>query len=197
MEPECRELFRALREFYPSADSLLPLMEKAKKYPEAYEALRELSDVDRVLQLYGVSSYITYELGQLSPYRYYTGILFSGYTMRVGEPVVKGGRYDELLKYFGKDEPSIGFAIFTDQLLQALSRQNPGYLIPHETELIVYEEALLPEAVKRARRLREAGRRVELYAWDQDTTIETLQAYKAYYRIPKATILKSTGEETL
>ena len=43
--------------------------------------------------------------------------------MGSGEPVVKGGRYNELLKHFGKPAASIGFVIVVDSLLMALSRQ--------------------------------------------------------------------------
>ena len=38
----------------------------------------------------------------LSKLQYYTGIIFQAYTYGTGEPVVKGGRYNELLKHFGK-----------------------------------------------------------------------------------------------
>ena len=73
-----------------------------------------------MLKLYQAERYISYELGALSDYHYYTGIIFSGYTFGTGEPIVKGGRYDKLLKYFGKDAPAIGFAIASDQLLAAI-----------------------------------------------------------------------------
>ena len=55
-------------------------------------------------------------------YRYYTGIIFAGYTFGSGEPIVKGGRYDSLLSYFGKNAPAIGFALMADQLLGARER---------------------------------------------------------------------------
>ena len=45
----------------------------------------------------------------LSKIQYYTGIIFQAYTYGIGEPVVKGGRYNELLKHFGKPAASIGF----------------------------------------------------------------------------------------
>ena len=59
----------------------------------------------------------------LSKIQYYTGIIFQAYTYGIGEPVVKGGRYNELLKHFGKPAASIGFVIVVDNLLDALSRQ--------------------------------------------------------------------------
>lgn len=38
----------------------------------------------------------------LGSYGYYTGILFRAYTFGTGDAVVKGGRYDQLMGYFGK-----------------------------------------------------------------------------------------------
>ena len=70
-----------------------------------------------------MDGYVSYEPGVLSNYRYYTGIIFAGYTFGSGEPIVKGGRYDSLLSYFGKNAPAIGFALMADQLLLALERQ--------------------------------------------------------------------------
>ena len=39
--------------------------------------------------------------GMVSRIQYYTGIIFQAYTYGTGEPLVKGGRYNELLKHFG------------------------------------------------------------------------------------------------
>lgn len=47
-------------------------------------------------------------------YGYYTGIVFRAYTYGTGDAVVRGGRYDHLLEKFGKETPSIGFAIIVD-----------------------------------------------------------------------------------
>ena len=95
-------------------------------------------------------------------YKYYSGILFHGYTFGSGEPVVKGGRYDRLLKHFGKDAPAVGFVIVTDQLLAALSRQKIKTPIEHSCQLVVYEEAYREDAVVYARKQRTAGCSVEL-----------------------------------
>ena len=46
----------------------------------------------------------------LSKYQYYTGIIFQAYTYGTGEPMIKGGRYNGLMKHFGKPAASIGFA---------------------------------------------------------------------------------------
>ncbi len=98
-------------------------LEKAKKYKKVYDALEYLTKLYQLLKKNGVMDYISFELGMISEYKYYTGIIFTGYSYGVGEPLVKGGRYDSLLSHFGKDSPAIGFAITVDQLMLALERQ--------------------------------------------------------------------------
>ena len=70
----------------------------------------------------GNQKYVSFELGMISNYEYYTGIILAGYTYGVGEPIVKGGRYDNLLSNFDKDAPAIGFALVIDQLLTAVDK---------------------------------------------------------------------------
>ena len=47
----------------------------------------------------------------LSKYKYYTGIIFQGYTYGSGEPLVKGGRYNSLLEHFLRPAPAIGLRL--------------------------------------------------------------------------------------
>ena len=98
-------------------------LDKAKKYKKVHDALEYLTKLYDLLEKNGVMDYISFELGMISEYKYYTGIIFTGYSYGVGEPLVKGGRYDTLLSHFGKEAPAIGFAITVDQLMLALERQ--------------------------------------------------------------------------
>ena len=88
------------------------------------KAVERLLELDSVLKKLGVDDYITYDLSMLSKYNYYTGVIFRAYTYGIGEPVVKGGRYDNLLSYYGMDAPATGFCVVIDDLLSALSRQD-------------------------------------------------------------------------
>ncbi|MBQ2532389.1 MAG: ATP phosphoribosyltransferase, partial [Lachnospiraceae bacterium] len=92
-------------------------------YPVIAKALDYLCQLDEKLMECKVNSYVSYELGLISNYTYYTGIIFSGYAFGTGEPIAKGGRYDKLLSYFGKDAAAIGFAISVDDLMEALNSQ--------------------------------------------------------------------------
>ena len=102
------------------------ILAKARELTEnaqALSALDRLQEIWDILCMYGVSKYVSFDLGMLSSYMYYTGITFRGYTFGTGDAVIKGGRYDRLLHCFGKDAPAVGFVAVVDELLSALSRQ--------------------------------------------------------------------------
>ena len=125
-------------------------------------AILRLQEVYDLLCVYHLERYISFDLGMMSSYAYYTGIVFRGYTYGTGEAIVKGGRYDRLLGYFGSEAPSIGFVVVVQQLLEAISRQ--GLTLP-ETEgitLIRYTKQYRSDAISEASRLRARGERVEM-----------------------------------
>ena len=64
--------------------------------------------------------------------------------------MVKGGRYDRLLTYFGRKAPAIGFAIVVDQLLSALSRQKITLPSEEKNQMIVYAESKIAERTSRS-----------------------------------------------
>lgn len=102
------------------------VLEEAKKLTEnekALEAVAILEDIYEGLKGCGCEKYVSFDLGMLSKYDYYTGIIFRGYTFGSGKAIVKGGRYDKLLSYFGRKLPAVGFAIMIDELMSALIRK--------------------------------------------------------------------------
>lgn len=125
-------------------------------------AIDRLEQLLKVLQAYDVSKYISFDLGLLSKYNYYTGIVFKGYTYGVGDAIVNGGRYDRLLSCFGKDAPAIGFMIVVDDLMEALSRQNLKPQVNQEHAVLYYDEASFLSALKKALQLRKEGKAAEL-----------------------------------
>lgn len=54
---------------------------------------------------------ITFDLGLISSFDYYDGIIFKAYGKGVNEPILKGGRYDSLSKLYGKTFPAVGFSL--------------------------------------------------------------------------------------
>ncbi len=126
------------------------------------DAIERLEKLYEVLKLYEVEDYISFDLGMLNKYHYYTGVIFRAYTYGVGDAVVKGGRYDALLSHFGKEAPAIGFVIVIDDILEALSRQKVDILLPPPKQVIAYTEENFAEKLKEARELRKQGQAAEL-----------------------------------
>ena len=129
---------------------------------EAAKAILRLQEVLEILKVYELDRYVSFDLGMLSNYMYYTGIIFRGYTYGTGDAVVKGGRYDDLLKHFGKNAPSIGFVAVINQLMNALSRQKIDIQTEHGRYLILYRKQERKEAIEMAMSYRRQGKYVEL-----------------------------------
>ena len=141
------------------------ILEKAKALTDNSQALKavaRLEEIYNLLKIYGYEKYITFDFAMLSKYHYYTGIIFQAYTYGTGEPLIKGGRYNQLMKHFGKPAASIGFAIVVDNLLMALSRQKLEASEPEDVMVITYSKENRIQAIKQAIELRAQGKNVAL-----------------------------------
>ena len=94
-------------------------------------------------------------------------VIFRAYTYGVGNAVVKGGRYDNLLKHFGKDAAAVGFSIVVDDLLEALARQNVKLSKVEEPDVIYYDATDFADRLKEAQALRSTGKAVALLPADR------------------------------
>lgn len=95
---------------------------------QLYDALSEL----------GLGDKITLDLGIVNRADYYTGIVFKGYVEGFGEEVLSGGRYDGLLKEFGKEAGAIGFAVNVDAAANALMKT--AEIKVSRAEVLVFSE---------------------------------------------------------
>ena len=126
------------------------------------DAIDRLEKLYQVLKLYGAEKYVSFDLGMLSKYHYYTGIIFKVYTYGIGDALVKGGRYDNLLNQFGKNAPAVGFVIVIDDLLEALSRQRVIVHSHIRSCVIEYNAQNYAQKLGEAMALRKTGVAVEL-----------------------------------
>lgn len=172
---ELKEAFTKLSSHFGSIDTIHH-MKQLTTNERAIAALNRLEQFYDALCLYGKEACISFDLGMLSQFNYYTGILFRAYTHGTGDVIAAGGRYDSLVGQFGKQAPAIGIAVYSDQLLTALLRQGLLENPAPEGILLVYQECRKKEAVAEAGRLRAKGETVTLLATETDT--EDLQ--KAY-----------------
>lgn len=153
-----KDVFLKLPELFGSVDNIRKAKEMTKNQ-RAQSAIDRLEKVHQILKEYGLTEYISYDLGMLSKFSYYTGIIFKAYSYGIGDYMVSGGRYDKLLVQFGRDISAIGFAITIDRLMSALSSQKVEFDTSVADVLVVYEEQRTGEAVQVLTRYRRIGKR--------------------------------------
>jgi len=122
IDKEMTDLIVHISEDHTTGRSLVQLSRKIGP-GECADCLERLIKITDILKSKGIDRYIRIDLGLLNKYNYYTGVLFRAYTSGFGDAVIKGGRYDNLVREFGKDAPAIGFGISLDELLIAKSFQ--------------------------------------------------------------------------
>jgi len=125
-------------------------------------ALDNLSEIYRLLEVYGVADKVVFDLGLIRDFSYYTGMVFEAYAPKLGYSLAGGGRYDHMLKDFGLACPATGFALGIERIM--LARQRQGINEDHRTRDIYlgYDVSKINEAIEYATKLRQAGKVVEL-----------------------------------
>lgn len=147
------------------------------KNPGTIRAVERLEKVYRILKLYGFENYISFDLGMLSKFKYYTGIIIRGYTYGTGEMIVTGGRYDRLMEQFGKDASAVGFVIVMDHLIAALARQKITIESGLVNTMILYDSESSKLAIPLASHFRGTGLNIQLL---RKSSEKELQEYKEF-----------------
>lgn len=161
--------------------------------PTAQAALLRLENLYQLLVYYGLEQYVSFDLGMLGTYRYYTGIIFRAFTYGTGEALGGGGRYDDLMCQFGKDAPSVGFGLYVDGILSALSRQGIAVEADTVDTLLLYERCCQKEAIRTAMRLREEGRNLQMLRKRSAQTLADYRVYAKNHAIGRIYYLDESG----
>ena len=181
IEEKIRTTFLELSNLFGTADCLKEAR-KLTANPTSMAAILRLEKIYRILEYYGLEQYVSFELGMLGHYKYYTGIIFRGYTYGTGEAVVTGGRYNSLLQQFGKESAAIGFAIHVDQLMLALTRQKIAIDTVLVDCLVVFEHQERQAGIVLSEYFRKQGKLVEQ---TRRRTRYTISDYIAYAKREK------------
>ncbi len=140
----------------------------------AIAALERMEHLYDLLCVYGYERYVSFDLGMLSKYKYYTGIIFRAITYGTGEAIASGGRYDNLVSQFGVDMPAIGMSLTTDSLLLALERQGLAGDEAKTLTLIAYDKKDYVLAITKAAELRARGDNVAFFPKEEYMDIRSL-----------------------
>lgn len=196
-EADAKKTSKRIFQILPELVGGVEVLEVARRIApnqKALDAIIRLHEMYDLLVAYGVEEFITFDLSMNASYEYYTGIIFRGYTYGTGDSIVKGGRYDKLLAKFGKDAPSIGFAIVIDELVGAINRQKLTIPFICKNALVLYDECREGEAISLASDFRKKGKCTELIKYDKDYKKDSYLEYAKNAFCETVLYLKATGE---
>ncbi len=193
MPAECKNLLIKMPDLFGGIETLQYVKELTKN-TRACEALNRLEKIYEILASSGLEEHITFDLGMLSHYEYYTGVIFKAYTYGTGDAIVTGGRYDNLVEQFGKKTPAIGFAFMLDQLMDALRSQEVTIETDEKDSLILYRSANRKKALELAQTLRKQNKPVRLMRKDADTSLNTYKEYGRRNEVAAILYIDDTGE---
>ena len=140
----------------------------------AKETIEYLKSLYNILCGMGLENNIMIDLGLVQQIDYYSGVVFRGYMHGPGEPVLSGGRYDDLFSGFGSDMPATGFAVNAD----AIAREQVSEAKSERPNVIIYyEDGFAKNAFEYLETLLISGLICEM------STFETLEKTIEYAKI--------------
>ena len=109
---------------------------------EARAALEECRALSGLIDASPFSDRVVFDFSVVNHLRYYSGVVFKGYTLGVSDSVLSGGCYDALMQKSGKNSRGMGFAVYLD----LLEDSSPS---PTDADvLLLYDEAVPLSAVQ-------------------------------------------------
>ena len=138
---------------------ILDIGEKYAINNEILNEIKYLRNIYEILDSLGYGDKLTFDLGIVPRLNYYTGIIFKGYVEGIGDTVLRGGRYDELISTFGRDLPAVGFSINLDPLVQLEDEKSNREA---EKYRIIYNPKDIVVAIKQGQVLRNLDYVAEL-----------------------------------
>ncbi len=143
---EVMEIIRQIPRLYGDKSVIAKARKLCVGVKEAEKSLDCLETLYDILDQNGFSENICIDLATANDMDYYTGIVFRGYLDGVGEAILGGGRYDNLMKNFEFDEGATGFGVNLSLISDKLARL---YNAGGERKILVHysDDKLLSKAM--------------------------------------------------
>lgn len=111
LSAQFRHWFSLLPKCAGSLEQLDDWRQRFKGAPEAvFTALDTLDTIAQAIRARFPLLKLHLDLAELRDFNYHTGLVFSAFVPTFGQPVAKGGRYDDTGKVFGRSRPATGFS---------------------------------------------------------------------------------------
>jgi len=170
------DVIRKLPLLYGSEEVFAEAEKLANENEDEIAALNYVRELFTLLQAAGYGDCIMVDMGMVHKFDYYTGAVFRGYIDNAGEPVLKGGRYDQLLDTFDFDAPATGFAINVCAVADSLIKSGQLPEMRRADVLVHYDECSFCEAIQMKEKLTRSGKICELSVFE--TTAEAQEYAK-------------------
>ncbi len=150
----------------------------------AYNSLLQLKDS---LNVIGANDKIRLDFSALSAQdaKYYNGIILQGFIKGLPRAVLTGGRYDNLMRFFGKKQNAIGFAFILSEIERSGENENK---FDFDIALIYNEECKPNTVLTALHKLQNEGKTVHAIS-----NSKLPLAFSAQFKY----ILSETGELNL
>jgi ATP phosphoribosyltransferase regulatory subunit len=157
-------------------DSLISEIDN-KKIARSFNYIKELNSV---LARLNYEDYFISDFSIIRDFDYYTGLLFEVYCPALNDIIGSGGRYDRLIKKFGKDIPATGFALDIDLVHKAVGglERKGDFKILLKLEYSLNMEDYV-RVVQIAQKLHKKGIIVEIL-YEDKSGLESFAAEKKY-----------------
>lgn len=196
LDKNLKELLTKLPELFGNYE-ILQLAKSLTNNDRALKSIERLEKIYDLMKDYNLEQYVSFDLGMLSKYDYYTGIIFKAYTYSTGEAVASGGRYDNLVSQFGKDASAIGLVIVVDHLMIALSRQKLLKKSIRLDTLIMYEAEYRKSAIELAKHFRDDDINIILQLLNPDISMDEYIEYSKRSSIGGILLINNNDEITV
>lgn len=134
-----------------AADALKSLKDISRRV----DVCTEIAELEEMLKLSGDGLCVDFSI--VGDSEYYNGVIFKGYVEGIPHAVLSGGRYDRLMRKFGKSGEAIGFALYLGELGKYLDDA------PDMPDIaVVYDDKSSNSALVEAAKLRIEGKKVLL-----------------------------------
>jgi ATP phosphoribosyltransferase regulatory subunit len=107
-----------------AADVLVRARARLPRQPAIAAAL---DDLEAIAGRCGAE--VTFDLADLHGYRYHNGITFAVHTEGLPAAVLRGGRYDDIGKAFGRARPAVGFSVYLRELARLGENGTPHAIL--------------------------------------------------------------------
>ena len=175
LDSEKYKIIRMIPQLFGGYEVIEKARSLAGENKNAQDVLDYICRLYTILEAAGYGEHIIIDLGIVHEIDYYTGLVIGGYVDGIGENVLVGGRYDNLIANFGIDLPAVGFAVNVNLIAKALSNS----IVLNKTRLseIVHYEA---ENYSRALKYIDARKGTDKYVEIELSCFENLEDTEKY-----------------